>query len=433
MRVGPWLRAALTATLTVAFLVTGLVTGLVPTGASPVVDVPQPAPDRTPGVLPPLEQPFLVADGVVRRTLAFGPEGLEQSLDVFTPDMEPLVPRPTVLLIHGGGWQIGDSTEWAGEAVELVQTRGWTAVSLNYRLAPGATWPAQLRDAEAALALLRQRSAELGVDVDRMGAIGDSAGGHLAALLGQPAPGRAPLRSVVTWSGVNDLAAVTAQPSSGGCAPGSAGCTYRGLAAKIVDDLMACTPARCPDEYSLASPAAAVTPGHAATLALSSEGEQIDPRQAWVMDAALHRNRVPSRVHVLPGALHARGYQDLAWPRSLHFLAATLTPETAPEYPRPSVRVTLDLPFRLETRVGSAVRLKGVVRPRQAGSSVSLQVRQPDGSWRTARLAPLRKGLYDTYFDLTWTPRTRGTTVWRAVWRGGGAEAATAPRAVVVR
>ena len=429
MRVGPWRRAALTTALTAGFLVTGLV----PTGASPVVEQLQPAPARTPGVLPPLEQPFLAADGVVQRTLAFGPGGLEQSLDVFTPDVEPLTPRPTVLLIHGGGWQIGDSTEWAEEAVELVQTRGWVAASLNYRLAPGATWPAQLRDAEAALALLRQRSTELGIDVDRIGAIGDSAGGHLAALLGQPAPGRQPLRSVVTWSGVNDLAAVTAQPSSGGCAPGSAGCTYRGLAAKVVGELMACTPVRCPDEYSLASPAAAVTAGHAATLALSSEGEQIDPRQAWVMDAALHRNRVPSRVHVLPGSLHARGYQAFAWPRSLHFLAATLTPETAPEYPRPNVQVTLDLPARLDTRVGAGVRLKGVVRPRQAGSSVALQVRQPDGSWRTARVAPLRKGLYDTWFDLTWTPRNRGTTVWRAVWRGGGAEAATSPRAVVVR
>ena len=428
MRVGPWRRGALVALLTSGFLLTGLV----PTGASPTAEPPQPAPARTPGVLPPVEQPFLVADGVVRRTLSFGPAGLEQSLDVFTPDVTPLVPRPTVLLIHGGGWQIGDSTEWEDEAVELVQTRGWTAVSLNYRLAPGARWPAQLEDAEAAVALLRERAGELGVDVDRIGAIGDSAGGHLAALLGEPGPGREPLRSVVTWSGVNDLAALTVQGSSGGCALVTF-CSYRGLATKVVDDLMGCDPTRCPDEYSLASPAAAVTGRHAATLALSSEGEQIDPRQAWVMDAALHRNRVPSRVHVLPGSLHARGYQDLAWPRSLQFLAATLTPESAPEYPRPVVSVTLDLPARLETRVGSPVRLKGVVRPRQAGSSVSLQVRRADGSWRTARLAPLRKGLYDTYFDLTWTPRTRGTTVWRAVWRGGGAVGATTSRAVVVR
>jgi acetyl esterase/lipase len=237
VRVGPWRRGVLVALLTSGFLLTGLV----PTGASPTAGPPQPAPARTPGVLPPVEQPFLVADGVVRRTLAFGPAGLEQSLDVFTSDVAPLTPRPTVLLIHGGGWQIGDSTEWEDEAVELVRSRGWTAVSLNYRLAPGARWPAQLADADAALALLRERAGELGIDVDRIGAIGDSAGGHLAALLGEPAPGRDALRSVVTWSGVNDLAAVTAQGSSGGCPPATA-CTYRSLAAKVVDDLMGCDP-----------------------------------------------------------------------------------------------------------------------------------------------------------------------------------------------
>ena len=395
-----------------------------PTGslaASRTVE-PPPAPERVPGALPPLEEPFLVDDGVVRRTLAYGPAGLQQSVDVFTPARRRLLPRPTVLLIHGGSWQIGDSTEWAEQAVELVQSRGWTAVTLNYRLAPEAVWPAQLQDARAALDLLRRRAPELGIDVDRMGAIGDSAGGHLAALLGEPTPGRAALRAVVTWSGVNDLAGLTHQRSS------------RGLAVKVVRDLMGgCTPERCPVDYAEASPAAAVGTGHAATLAFGSEGEQIDPRQAWVMDAALHRRGVPSRVHVLPGSLHARGYQDTAWPASLAFLAATLTPETSLPYPRPDVRVTLDLPPRSVVPVGQPVRLKGVVRPRQAGSTVSLQVRQDDGSWRTARLTPLRKGLYDTYFDLTWTPLSRGTTVWRAVWRGGGGTDATEPRTVAVR
>lgn len=415
-----------------ALLVAVLTAGLVGAGHLPSsAAVPQPAPDRIPGALPPLEEPLLVAKGVVRRTLAYGPAGLQQTVDVFTGARGRTVPRPTVLLIHGGSWQIGDSTEWEDEAVELVQARGWTVVSVNYRLAPRSPWPAQLEDAEAAVALLHRRADELGIDVHRMGAIGDSAGGHLAALLGEPAAGRPALRSVVTWSGINDLAGVTTQPSSGGCA--EPGCTHRGLAAKVVRDLMTCTPDRCPDEYTLASPAAAVTPAHAATLALSSEGEQIDPRQAWVMDAALSRNRVPSRVSVLPGRLHARGYQERAWPASLHFLSATLTPETSLEYPRPSVQVTLDLPARLEARVGEPVRLSGVVRPRQAGSSVSLQVRRPDGSWQAARLAPLRTDAEDTSYDLPWTPLTRGTTVWRAVWRGGGGEAVSTPRTVVVR
>ncbi|MEX2289806.1 MAG: alpha/beta hydrolase [Mycobacteriales bacterium] len=416
--------------LTCAFVVVGIL----PAGTAGTAGTgsPAPAPSRTPGLAPPLEQPFLVAEGVVRRTLAYGSAGLQQTVDVFTPEQGPLPPRPTVLLVHGGGWQIGDSTEWEREAVELVRERGWTAVSLNYRLAPAAAWPAQLHDARAALSLLRGRATELGIDVDRIGAIGDSAGGQLAALLGQAGSGREPLRSVVTWSGVNDLAGLTQQPSSGGCAAAT-GCTYRALSAKVVGDLMGCDPTGCPDAYRSGSPAAAITPGHAATLALGSENEQIDPRQAWVMDAALSRNGVPSRVQILPGTLHARGYQMVAWPASLRFLAATLTPELASAYPSPAVQVTLDLPTRGQARAGQPVRLKGVVRPRQPGSSISLQVRRPDGSWRTARLAPLRGGAYDTYFDLSWTPTARGTTVWRAVWRGSGTVAATSPRAVVVR
>ena len=430
MRLGPWRRTALVALLAGAF-VSGSLGPSVAGPDSGSGTLPS-APPWAPGILPPLEEPFLVADGVVRRTVAYGPAGLQQTFDVFTPATRRPGPRPTVLLIHGGGWQIGDSTEWAREAVELVQSRGWTAVSLNYRLAPAAVWPAQLRDAQAALDLLRSRADELAVDVDRIGAIGDSAGGHLAALLGEPSPGRRPIRSVVTWSGVNDLAGLTTQRSSGGCE--GAGCTHRSVAAKVVRDLMGgCTPARCPDEYALASPAAAVTPRHAATLAFGSEGEQIDPRQAWVMDAALSRNRVPSRVSVLPGSVHARGYQDAAWPASLHFLSATLTPETSLEYPRPSVQVTLDLPDRSVARVGQPVRLKGVVRPRQAGSSVRLQVREPDGSWRTARVVPLQRGAYDTYYDLTWSPLTRGTTVWRALWQGGGAVGTSGAGTVEVR
>ena len=388
-----------------------------------------PAPPRDPGVAPPLERPFVVADGVVRRTLAFGSAGLAQTVDVYGPPGAP-APRPTVLLVHGGSWQIGDSTEWADEAVQLVRERGWTAVALNYRLAPDHRWPAPYEDAAAALRLLHARAGELGVDPARVGALGDSAGGHLAALLGEPADDRPVLRSVVTWSGLNDLAGLTQQPSAGGCA-GTSSCELEGLARKVVDGLMGCAPEQCPAAYRAASPAALVTPGHAATLALGSEDEQVDPRQAWVMDAALSRNRVPSRVEVLDGDLHARGYQGQAWVRSLAFLAATLTPETSPAYPRAAPAATLDAPADAEP--GEPVVLSGSVSPRQHGSSVALQTRRPDGTWRTARQVRLQRGPGGTSWSTTWTPVDAGTVTWRATWRGSGGEAVSPARTVVVR
>jgi hypothetical protein len=83
--------------------------------------------------------------------------------------------------------------------------------------------------------------------------------------------------------------------------------------------------------------------------------------------------------------------------------------------------------------VGRPVRLAGAVRPRALGSSVALQVRAADGSWRTARTAVLQRGTADTTYATTWTPLRRGTYVWRATWRGGGGQHSTLPRTVVVR
>lgn len=370
-----------------------------------------------------------VAAGVVRQTRSYGPAGDENTFDVYLPAGEPVRPRPTVLLVHGGSWEFGDKIEYAEEAVDVAR-RGWTAVTLNYRRTPTAPWPAPLQDVRLALQQLQRQAVELGVDVRRTGAIGDSAGGQLAALLGRPHAGTVPVRAVVTWSAVNDMTGLLRQPSSGGCTRSS--CRYRGLARKVVRDLMRCTPDVCPAAYRDASPAAGSGPG-AATLAVGSEHELIDPRQAWVMDAALARAGVASRVRVLPGRTHGRGLQPQAWEDSLRFLAAALTPETAPAYPRPDVQVSLATPHGTGHTAGRPVRLSGAVRPRALGSSVALQVRGGDGLWRTARTVPLRATDRDTVFDLSWTPTAPGRTTWRAVWRGGGGLGTSEPLTLVAR
>ena len=370
-----------------------------------------------------------VAEGVVRQTRSYGPAGDENTFDVYLPADEPVRPRPTVLLVHGGSWEHGDKVEYADEAVDVAR-RGWTAVSLNYRRTPTAPWPAPLQDVRLALRLLQAQAVELGVDVRRTGALGDSAGGQLAALLAQPHDGTVPVRAVVTWSGVNDLGGLLRQPSSGGCVGSS--CHYRGLARKVVRDLMRCTTDVCPAAYLDASPAAGPGPG-AATFAVGSEHELIDPRQAWVMDAALARAGVTSRVRVLPGRTHGRGLQAQVWEDSLRFLAAALTPEPAPAFPRPAVEVDLATAHRPGHAAGRPVRLSGVVRPRALGSSVALQVRGGDGAWRTVRTVPLRATPGDTVFDQSWTPTAPGRTTWRAVWRGSGGLGTSPPVTVVAR
>ena len=99
--------------------------------------------------------------------------------------------RPAVVHLHGGGWRMGERSS-LGPAVDgfglsplkLLADAGFVVASADYRLSTVATFPAQLLDAKAAVAWLRAHAAEYGVDPQRVYAWGDSAGGHLASLLG---------------------------------------------------------------------------------------------------------------------------------------------------------------------------------------------------------------------------------------------------------
>ena len=74
------------------------------------------------------------------------------------------------------------TVDWDVEAA--LVGKGWVFVSINYRLAPSSPWPAQLEDAKCAIRFLRANAPVLHIDPNRIAAIGASAGGHLAAMLG---------------------------------------------------------------------------------------------------------------------------------------------------------------------------------------------------------------------------------------------------------
>ncbi|MEZ0255503.1 MAG: alpha/beta hydrolase fold domain-containing protein [Chthoniobacter sp.] len=114
----------------------------------------------------------------VVRDVAYVPNGhARQKLDLYVP----VAPKgPLLVYIHGGGWSGGSKSAPMG--LPLLNL-GYTLASVEYRFSQDAVFPAQIEDCKSAIRWLRAHAAEYGYDPKRIAAAGDSAGGHLTALL----------------------------------------------------------------------------------------------------------------------------------------------------------------------------------------------------------------------------------------------------------
>jgi acetyl esterase/lipase len=106
-------------------------------------------------------------------------------LDIYQPADRGAAIRPGALLIHGGGWTSLDKSTMRSMG-QFLALHGFVAFSVDYRLLQGAEnrWPAQLDDVQRAVRWIRANATRYGVNPDRIGAFGHSAGAQLAALLG---------------------------------------------------------------------------------------------------------------------------------------------------------------------------------------------------------------------------------------------------------
>jgi len=226
-----------------------------------------------PAFLPP-PPPHRADDGVLRydgvtyaRTFGYRP----RLLDVHRPaGTEPV---PAVVWIHGGGWMDGDR-RYPPPTVPVdllfgsILDAGMAVVTIDYRHSLEAPFPAQLHDVKAAIRYVRHFAAQLGIDGDRIGVFGESAGGHLTAMAaltdagsdgGRPgglegsegvAAGSSAVLCAVDWYGVSDIgAAASAFPALAGSVA---------LEVPAVGDpytaLLGASPADRPDLAAAASP-----------------------------------------------------------------------------------------------------------------------------------------------------------------------------------
>lgn len=123
----------------------------------------------------------------IEKDLVYGRAGnAELKLDLARPT-EGTGPFPAVVWIHGGGWSMGTRT-WGHGPIQLLAWQGYVAVTISYRFAPEFPWPAQVHDAKAAVRYLRAHAKELNVDPEHIAVMGESAGGHLALMVGLTGP-----------------------------------------------------------------------------------------------------------------------------------------------------------------------------------------------------------------------------------------------------
>eukprot|EP00928_Gymnodinium_smaydae_P088898 TRINITY_DN72935_c0_g1_i1.p1 TRINITY_DN72935_c0_g1~~TRINITY_DN72935_c0_g1_i1.p1 ORF type:complete len:370 (+),score=91.11 TRINITY_DN72935_c0_g1_i1:76-1185(+) len=94
-----------------------------------------------------------------------------------------LVASPVIMWLHGGGWKFGTHHTMPSFLRRLTEA-GYVVASVGYRKSGTAAFPACLHDCKAAVRWLRANCKELGIDVSHIGVVGNSAGAHLATLLG---------------------------------------------------------------------------------------------------------------------------------------------------------------------------------------------------------------------------------------------------------
>jgi acetyl esterase/lipase len=154
-------------------------------------------------------------------------------LDLTVPESTDGRLVPVVVCVHGGGWATGTNKVTPDDYIgyptvwEAFYQRGLAVASIQYRHSSEALFPAQLHDVKAATRWLRRYGAEIGLDAGRIGVWGESAGGHLAALLAMNTTDddlegtvgvvdeSSTVDAAVCWFAVSDLTTLQQQSAAG--------------------------------------------------------------------------------------------------------------------------------------------------------------------------------------------------------------------------
>ena len=128
-----------------------------------------------------MEKKITVTENIAYRT-DVGPSTV---LDLAEPLFGPKTDRPAILIIHGGGWSAGSKNDMVYRTLMIdYAMKGYVVANMNYRLVQEAPMPACIEDVKAAVSWMKANAQRLGIDPNRIGTYGHSAGGPLSLMAG---------------------------------------------------------------------------------------------------------------------------------------------------------------------------------------------------------------------------------------------------------
>jgi acetyl esterase/lipase len=250
-----------------------------------------------------------IPEGVIYdKDIEFGKGGdTTLHMDIARPE-KTSKPQPCIVVIHGGGWRGGNFKAHVPQILEFAQ-HGYVSATVQYRLVPAERWPAQIEDVKCAVRYLRANADKYGIDSDRFGAVGFSAGAHLSMLLGTmdkkdglEGSGGNPeqsskVQAVVSWFGPTDLGQKD----------------FPANVNAMIYDFLGGTPEEKPEAFKAASPINYVDKNDAPILHYQGTKDVLVPyNQAYLMADAMTKVGLPGRVELLLGANHGWGGAELA-------------------------------------------------------------------------------------------------------------------------
>ena len=218
-------------------------------------------------------------------------EGQPPSIAPYSPlTVPPLIRRPLIIWIHGGGWRGGSRADFS-PAWSWVDS-GYSVASISYRFSQQKKWPAQIYDVKAAVRWLRANADAFGLDTTRFVLWGSSAGAYLATMAGLTTPADAFDGSVGDYpnvssqvQGVIDYYGATnfLEPNPKRWAPWSS-----------VGELLGCGVRKCQEHALWASPIQYVNRGDVPFLIVHGTLDTVVPiTQSILLDSLLRAAQVP--------------------------------------------------------------------------------------------------------------------------------------------